>query len=131
MRLLANENFPLKSALILKAAGFDVKVVGVEFAGITDREVLEIAIREERTIVTFDRHYGELIFRHGYRPPSGVIYLWRRQFGPQDPGRYLLELLRNTSIDFSHALTVIDEDTIRQRGYGPENRDRGARSPEK
>jgi predicted nuclease of predicted toxin-antitoxin system len=68
MRLLANENFPLKSAHILKDAGFDIQVVGVEFAGITDQEVMAIAIQEERTIITFDRHYGELIFRHGYRP---------------------------------------------------------------
>jgi predicted nuclease of predicted toxin-antitoxin system len=117
MRLLANENFPLKSVHILRAAGFDVKVVGVEFAGITDREVMEIAIREERTIVTFDRHYGELVFRHGYRPASGVIYLRWRRFGPEDPGRYLGDLLASPRIDFSHALTVIDEDTIRQRRY--------------
>jgi predicted nuclease of predicted toxin-antitoxin system len=117
MRLLANENFPLKSVPILKAAGFDIKVVGVEFAGITDREVIEIAIQEERTILTFDRHYGELIFRYGYRPPAGVIYLRWRQFRPEDPGRYLAQLLTNTKIGFSHTLTVIDEDTIRQRKY--------------
>lgn len=122
MRLLANESFPLKSADILRAAGFDIKTVGVEFAGIADREVMEIAIREERTILTFDRHYGELIFRAGYRPPSGVIYLRWRQFGPEDPGRYLTELLKNTEIDFSYALTVVDEDTIRQRKYPPEDR---------
>lgn len=36
MRLLANENFPLKSADFLRVAGFDVKIVGVEFPGITD-----------------------------------------------------------------------------------------------
>lgn len=119
MRLLANENFPLKSAQILHAQGFDIKVVGVEFSGITDREVMEIAIREGRTIVTFDRDYGELIFRHGYKPPAGVIYLRWKRFEPEDPGRYLAELLTGTEIDFSQALTVIDEDTIRQRRYKP------------
>lgn len=115
MKLLANENFPLKSARLLKATVFDIKIVGADCAGITDQEILEIAIREERTIVTFDRHYGELIFRHGHRPPSGVIYLRWRQFGPEDPGRYLAQLFVNKGIDFSRALTVIDEDTIRQR----------------
>jgi hypothetical protein len=30
--------------------------------------------------------------------------------------------LKSTEINFSHALTVIDEDTIRQRAYNPENR---------
>jgi predicted nuclease of predicted toxin-antitoxin system len=121
MRLLANENFPLKSVHILRAGGFDIRVVGAEFAGITDREVMEIAIREERTIVTFDRHYGELIFRHGHRPASGVIYLRWKQFGPEDPGRYLAGLLVSTGIDFSHALTVIDQDSIRQRRYKPDD----------
>jgi len=119
MRLLANENFPLRSARIIEAAGFDIKMVGVEFTGITDREVLEIAIREERMILTFDRHYGELIFRQGYRPTAGVIYLRWRQFRPEDPGRYLAELLMSPRIDFSHALTVIDQDSIRQRKYPP------------
>ena len=117
MKLLANENFPLKSAYLLKDAGFDIKIVGTDCAGITDREILEIAVQEERTIVTFDRHYGELIFRHGQRPPSGVIYLRWRHFRPEDPGRYLAELFVTTQFDFSHALTVIDEDTIRQRRY--------------
>jgi len=123
MRLLANENFPLQSAEILRARGFDITTVGVEFQGITDREVMEIAVREGRTIVTFDRHYGELIFRHGYRPDAGVIYLRWRRFNPEDPGRYLADLLTGTKVDFSRALTVIDEDTIRQRRYKLENPD--------
>ncbi len=121
MRILANENVPLKSTDVLKAAGYDVKVVGVESPGITDREVMELAIREERTIVTFDRHYGELIFRHGYRPEAGVIYLRWRQFQPDDPGKYLAELFKNAGIDLTNALTVIDEDTIRQRRYSRED----------
>ena len=121
MKLLANENFPLKSARILNERGFDVKIVGVECPGITDREVMEIAIQEARTILTFDRHYGELIFRHGYSPPCGVIYLRWRKFNPEDPGRYLAELLAGTEIDFSYSLTVIDEDTIRQRRYKPQD----------
>lgn len=119
MRLLANENFPLKSSRVLRDGGFDIRIVGVEWAGITDREVMEIAIQEARTILTFDRHYGELIFRHGYRPPCGVIYLRWRKFRPEEPGRYLAEFFKNAETDFSYALTVIDEDTVRQRRYKP------------
>ena len=70
--------------------------------------------------MTFDRDYGELIFRHGYKPPAGVIYLRWKNFEPEDPGRYLAELLTGTDIDFSQAVTVIDEDTIGQRSYEPD-----------
>ncbi len=75
MKLLANENFPLTSVRILKNAGYDIKAIGIEFAGILDSEVIEIATIEERTILTFDRDYGELIFRKGYKPEAGIIYL--------------------------------------------------------
>ncbi len=75
MRLLANENFPLTSVKILENAGYDIIYAGLNFKGILDNEVINIAIKEERTIITFDRDYGELIFKKGYRPRAGVIYL--------------------------------------------------------
>jgi predicted nuclease of predicted toxin-antitoxin system len=59
MKLLANENFPLTNVKILEKSGFDIIAVGHEFAGILDSEVIELAIREQGTISTFDRDYGE------------------------------------------------------------------------
>lgn len=68
MRLLANENFPLSSTKILSEAGFDVLSIGIDFQGITDQEVITIAQKEKRLILTFDRDYGELIFKSGLKP---------------------------------------------------------------
>ncbi len=51
-----------------------------------------------------------------------MVFLRWKQFAPDEPGRYLAELFSSGQIDFSNALTVIDEDTIRQRRYTPENR---------
>jgi predicted nuclease of predicted toxin-antitoxin system len=75
MKLLANENFPLLSVKILENSGFDIKSIGQDYSGIFDSEVMEIAIKERRTILTFEHDYGELIFKKGYRPLNGVIYL--------------------------------------------------------
>lgn len=82
MKLLANENFPLTSAKYLKSLGFDVISIGVDNPGISDEEVMKIAIREERTILTFDSDYGELIFKYNYQPLAAVIYL---RFLPKSP----------------------------------------------
>jgi predicted nuclease of predicted toxin-antitoxin system len=117
MKLLANENIPLASVQYLIAEGLDIKSVGKEFKGISDREVIQLAIEEERTIITFDRDYGDLIFGHGYKPPCGVIYLRWKTFNPDDPGKYIASVIMKSQIDFSYALTVIDEDSIRQRRY--------------
>ena len=94
MRLLANENFPLRSADILKAAGFDVKVVGVEFRG------------NHGSGSHGDSHPGGTD-HPDVRPASGVIYLRWRQFAPEEPGRYLAGLLKSTEIDFGEQLRGI------------------------
>ncbi|MDP2888529.1 MAG: DUF5615 family PIN-like protein [Bacteroidota bacterium] len=86
MRFLANENFPLTSIKILKEAGYDIIAVGQDFAGILDSEVIELATKEQRTILTFDRDYGELTFRKGYKPLAGVIYFRWDYFQPNQPG---------------------------------------------
>lgn len=117
MRLLANENFPLTSIRILKEAGYDIIAVGQDFAGILDSEVIELATKEQRTILTFDRDYGELIFRKGYQPQAGVIYFRWDYFLPDQPGEYLKNLFDSRSIRFEGMLTVIGTDHIRQRKY--------------
>jgi predicted nuclease of predicted toxin-antitoxin system len=92
MKLLANENLPLLSVKILENAGFDIKSIGQDFSGVLDSEVMDIAIKEQRTILTFDRDYGELIFKKGYQPSKGVIYLRWDDFQPNEPGEYLIKL---------------------------------------
>lgn len=117
MKLLANENFPLSSVKVLNEAGFDITAIGFDLTGILDKEVMEIAINENRTILTFDRDYGELIFQHGYKPQAGIIYLRWEDYQPNEPGEYLVELFKSEDIKFESMLTVISENTIRQRKY--------------
>ena len=117
MKLLANENFPLTSVKILEKNGYDTKYIGTDSPGITDAEVMDIAIREERTILTFDRDYGELIFKKAFRPAKGVIYLRWSEFQPSQPGEYLTFLFNLNTLEFDMKLTVISENTIRQRKY--------------
>lgn len=117
MKLLANENFPLSSVKILKDSGFDMICVGIDFSGILDSEVMQIAMDQKRTILTFDRDYGELIFKKGFKPEMGVIYLRWNDFQPETPGEYLRDLFSSGEIDFTGKLTVISEKSIRQRKY--------------
>ena len=93
MKLLANENFPLKSILYLKNKGFDISSIGTDNPSIQDHEVMKIAINEERTILTFDRDYGELIFKHKYKPQKGVIYLRLDNYAADQPGKIIEELI--------------------------------------
>ncbi len=116
MKLLANENFPQLSVEFLRSAGYDVAYVAEDFKSISDAVVMELAIKEERTILTFDRDYGELIFKHNHRPPKGVIYLRLLNYQPDEPGRMINELLKQ-NLQTENLLTVYDGMSLRQRAY--------------
>ncbi|MEQ8583154.1 MAG: DUF5615 family PIN-like protein [Marinoscillum sp.] len=55
LRFLANENIPVSSITYLKAQGFDITAIGIDNPSITDEQVMQIAIDENRTIVTHDK----------------------------------------------------------------------------
>ena len=46
MKLLANENFPLKSIIYLQNKGFDISSIGIDSPSIKDSEIMAIAIKE-------------------------------------------------------------------------------------
>lgn len=117
MKLLANENFPLDSVYLLPRWGYDVYSIGLDNPSISDEEVMSIAIKEQRIIMTFDRDYGELIFKAGYRPPEGVIYLRIEPVFPEYPAEIIRQLIESGDFSFGNCLTVLDETRIRQRQY--------------
>jgi predicted nuclease of predicted toxin-antitoxin system len=115
MRFLANENFPLLSVRILRQAELEVASVTEDSPGIEDSEVLARAADEERVILTFDRDYGELIYRWRLRSPKGVIYLRFRPHTREEPASILLNLLQTEGLQFQERFTVVEGDRIRQR----------------
>lgn len=117
MKFLANENIPLSSVRYLDKSGFDILSIGIFSPGIDDNAVMDIAMKEDRTIITFDRDYSELIFRYGYMPNAGVIYLRFAEYTPEYPGEIIRQLVNSGEINFRKCLTVIDERGIRQRKY--------------
>jgi predicted nuclease of predicted toxin-antitoxin system len=115
MKFLANENFPLQSFRHLLDAGYDIIHIGIKYPSVTDEDVINISINEDRIILTFDSDYGTLVFRKGMQPP-GVIYLRFKIFSPDFPAKFLLDLFESKRDDFQNMFTVIDDNgSIRQR----------------
>ncbi|MFN8556782.1 MAG: DUF5615 family PIN-like protein [Dehalococcoidia bacterium] len=73
MRFLADQNLERRVALALRECGHDVTVGVVVYPGtLSDPDVLALARRERRILLTNDPDFGELIVRWG-RPHAGVI----------------------------------------------------------
>jgi predicted nuclease of predicted toxin-antitoxin system len=63
IKLLADENFPLASVEILENKKYDILSISRSYSGISDTEIIYLANREQRPILTFDRDFGQLIFK--------------------------------------------------------------------
>ena len=122
MRFLANENFPLASIRRLRRGGHDVVSVLEIAAGAKDIAVLDRAARENRILLTFDRDYGELIYRRNLPAPAGVIYLRFAPETPEEAAIVVSALEQVVGLQFEGRYTVVDRQKIRQRplpGFQP------------
>ncbi len=115
---LANENFPNPSIEYLRKNGYAIKSIQEEMPGISDEKVLEFAKNHNLIILTFDRDYGELIFKFALQNPPSVIYFRDKGNAPEFAGQLLLKLLVKSKINFTSSFTVIEEKNFRQRFYG-------------
>lgn len=115
MDLLANENFPVFSIKLLRDAGHNVISVIEETPGAKDEAVLKRAHDENRTVLTFDRDYGELIYRHKSLTPAGIVYFRFNPARPEEPAEILLNALEKGKVSISGRFPVIERDRIRQR----------------
>ncbi len=115
MEFLADENFPLVSIQLLRKAGHSVKSIIEDSPGSKDSEVLSCAKDENRIILTFDRDYGNMIYRQRPLAPAGVVYFRFAPSGPEEPAQILLGMLEKEEPVLSHRFTVVERGRIRQR----------------
>jgi predicted nuclease of predicted toxin-antitoxin system len=76
---------------------------------------LKRAHTEELIILTFDRDYGELIYRYQALPPAGVVYFRFAPATPSEPAEILLNVLNKTDMSVIHKFTIIERGRLRQR----------------
>jgi predicted nuclease of predicted toxin-antitoxin system len=115
VRFLLDENCPLPSVEALRAAGLDAVAVAEAHAGASDEFVLQWAEREDRILVTFDRDFGELVFRVGASGRPGVVYLRFVPGNPLETAEIVLAVARQSEIQLEGYFTVVDRERARQR----------------
>lgn len=114
---LANENFPRPSTIILRENGIIVRSIQEEFPGISDLEVIRIALNHQLIILTFDSDYGEIIFRYAKNNPPSVVFFREKGNQPEFAASSLLSVLEKSNIVLAGSFTVIEPNNIRQRFY--------------
>jgi predicted nuclease of predicted toxin-antitoxin system len=111
LRLLANENVPGAAVRALAERGHDVAWVHERSPGASDDSVLAMSHAERRLLLTFDRDFGELVFRRGRSAAVGVILL-RLRGGPDAIAAKIVGTLESRN-DWAGHFAVITDAAIR------------------
>lgn len=114
-RFLADENVPRPSILLLRDEGVEIEAVGEIAPGASDEKVLAHARKYRQVLVTFDRDFGDLIYRQGAQAPLGVIHLRFTPISPEEPAHVVLRLIHSEEVVLVGQYTVLESEAIRQR----------------
>ena len=102
IKFLLDENVPLSIGVFLRDMGFDVvHAKEVEMLGASDDHIMELARHEERALITFDKHFANLVLY----PPNTHWGVIRIRIHPP--------LLGDVTEALAHFLEQFDMSTIR------------------
>lgn len=113
--LLLDENIGIRVADALQENGYDIVSIIRQNPGITDQEVLDRAIIENRIIVTLDKDFGRLVYQYSQKH-TGVISLRLNDESPQNVVKVLMRVLNQYGSELGGKFTTVSETKIRLKG---------------
>ncbi len=114
MRLCANENLPEDCVLRLRQDGHDVLWIREASPGIPDTEVLTRAHTENRLLITFDKDFGELVFKQGAKASHGIVLFRIAQPSAAAVAARVTAVLASRQ-DWAGHFSVVEEFAVRMR----------------
>jgi predicted nuclease of predicted toxin-antitoxin system len=116
MILLADENFPRPAVEALRQAGLDVLWIAESNPGAPDYEVLALAVSTGRTLLTFDKDFGELAYRRRLPAPCGIVLFRLTPQSPDEAASIALSAIQSQKSWAGH-FSVITRQRIRMRPF--------------
>ncbi len=92
-KFLADENVPADAVEAARKAGYDLAWIRETSPSANDSAVLAMSLADGRVLVTFDKDFGEMAFRHGKTATCGVVLLRPRLRAPDYLARFMVAVL--------------------------------------
>lgn len=112
IKFLIDENVDFSVATFLRAEGFDVKTVVETKPSLEDKDVLALAIQENRILITNDKDFGRLVFKDKLSS-TGIILLRLEDESSQLKIERLKAVLLRFKEKLPNNFLVITEDKVR------------------
>jgi len=111
-RFLAKENTPREAVLAARALGHDIGWIVEIHPGASDDTVLQMAQEQSRVLVTFDKDFGEMVFRLGKTGSTGILLLRPRLRSPEIVTAFVTTVM-SQPIEWAGHFTVAREGSLR------------------
>ena len=115
MELLADENQHPIVVARLRAAGHEVEFILESTPGAKDGEILNRPDIGRMIFLTYDRDFGDLIFKRGSPVPRSLVYTRLNRVDPSDIADRLIAVL-DTGVPAGHVVTI-GKNGIRTRPF--------------
>jgi predicted nuclease of predicted toxin-antitoxin system len=112
MRFMADESCDFAVVRVLRAAGHDVAAVTEISPRAEDGEVIDLAVREERILLTEDKDFGQLVYA-SRRTSSGVILLRFPARARTGLAKAVAQLVRRRGEELTGRFIVVQPGRIR------------------
>jgi predicted nuclease of predicted toxin-antitoxin system len=112
MNFVADESCGGPVVRALRAAGHDVMAIADVAQGATDEQVLELARKEKRVLITEDHDFGELVYARGHST-SGVILLRFGSRTRQAKPATVVQAVAKLGQRLESAFTVVEPGRVR------------------
>jgi predicted nuclease of predicted toxin-antitoxin system len=113
---LANENVPGEVVEALRDKGIDLAWVSEGNRGLPDERIAELGRQSNRILVTFDKGFGELVYRHMKPPPPGIVLVRLELRDPTWVARKLLDVIASGR-QLVGRLSVLTDAGVRSRPF--------------
>lgn len=123
MVIVADENVDFGIVKLLRTENFSVLSISEKYNGITDMEVLEIAVKEDALLITEDKDFGELAFRLKYKH-NGILLIRLSDLPRKERIRNAFEIIKEHSEKLKNNFSVLSAQGLRIK-QGDKNTDEG------
>jgi predicted nuclease of predicted toxin-antitoxin system len=114
VRWLADECVAAPLVAVLRSGGHDVLYIAEAAAGLSDSDVIALALRERRLLLTEDKDFGDLVFRRERAIP-GVVLMRTGTENPALKAMRLAAAIERYGEGLFGRYTVIEEGRFRSR----------------
>ena len=114
MRFLADESCDFAVVRALRKKGYDVVAVSEVAQGASDAEVVQRAVEEDRTLLTEDKDFGELVYAYRVATP-GVILIRFPAKARRQMVQTVLSLVESRGEALLGAFVVVEPGAVRLR----------------